>query len=65
MLLSGEHTFAGLKRIRDQKLSSGLMSGQLNLASLTTTRSMASASFWMNLDCYQSCLACFWVFSSL
>ena len=26
------HIFAGLKRTRDQKLSSGLMSGQLSLA---------------------------------
>ena len=35
MLLSAlQHIFAGLKRTRDQKLSSGLKSGQLNLASL-------------------------------
>ena len=35
VLLSAlQHIFAGLKRSRDQKLSSGLMSGQLNLASL-------------------------------
>ena len=35
VLLSAlQHIFAGLKRTRDQKLSSGLMSGQLNLASL-------------------------------
>ena len=34
LLSASLHTFAGLKRTRDQKLSSGLMSGQLNLASL-------------------------------
>ena len=34
VLLSAlQHIFAGLKRTRDQRLSSGLKSGQLNLAS--------------------------------
>ena len=32
LLSALQHIFAGLKRTRDQKLSSGLMSGQLNLA---------------------------------
>ena len=56
MLLSVlQHIFAGLKRTRDQKLSSGFMSGQLSLASLTTTRSMASAStFLLAFICAQS-----------
>ena len=39
MLLSAlQHIFAGLKRTRDQKLSSGLKSGQLNLSSLFQRR---------------------------
>ena len=56
VLLSAlQHIFAGLKRTRDQKLSCGLMSGQLSLASLTTTRSMASAStFLLAFICAQS-----------
>ena len=50
MLLSAlQHIFAGLKRTRDQKLSSGLMSGQLSsaitglmLLTFTTTHLLTS-----------------------
>ena len=38
LLSASLHIFAGLKRTRDQKLSSGLKSGQLNLASLLHRR---------------------------
>ena len=37
-LSASQHIFAGLKRTRDQKLSSGLKSGQLNLSSLFQRR---------------------------
>ena len=46
MLLSAsQHIFAGLKKIRDQKLSSGLKSGQLNLASLFVCRGTSAVEF--------------------
>ena len=38
LLSASQHIFAALKRTRDQKLSSGLKSGQLNLASLLHRR---------------------------
>ena len=42
---ASQHIFAGLKRTRDQKLSSGLKSGQLNLASLSHRRGTSAVGF--------------------